>query len=97
MKAIISQPMRGKSEEEILATRNYLKEMATQFNFEVIDTLFDFGDKPAIFYLAKSIEAMSEADVIIFSPGWEEARGCRIEFEIAKQYGKRIIILPNEN
>ena len=97
MKAMISQPMRGKSEEEILATRNYLKEMATQSNFEVIDTLFDFGDKPAIFYLAKSIEAMSEADVVIFSPGWEEARGCRIEFEIAKEYGKRIIILPNEN
>lgn len=96
MKAMISQPMRGKAKEEILAMRDTLKEIATYSNFDVIDTLFDFGDKPAIFYLAKSIEAMSEADVVIFAPDWEQARGCKIEFEIAKAYGKRIIILPSE-
>ena len=97
MKAMISQTMRGKTEEEILAMRDTLKEVAARSNFEVIDTLFDFGDKPAIFYLAKSIEAMYEADVVIFAPDWEQARGCRIEFEIAKAYGKRIIILPSED
>lgn len=97
MKAMISQPMRGKTEEEILSIRDTLKEMAVGSNFEVIDTLFDFEDKPAIFYLAKSIEAMSEADVVIFAPDWEQARGCKIEFEIAKAYGKRIIILPSED
>ena len=97
MKAMISQPMRGKIEEEILKVRNSIIDDLKLNGFEIINTLFDFGDKPAIFYLAKSIEAMSEADVVIFTPDWEEARGCRIEFEIAKEYGKRIIILPNEN
>ena len=89
--------MRGKGKEEILAVRNYIKEVLVGSDFEVINTLFDFGDKPAIFYLAKSIEAMVEADVVIFAPDWEQARGCRIEFEIAKAYGKQIIILPSEN
>ena len=49
-----------------------------------------------MYYLAKSIEAMSEADIVIFANGWEETRGCRIEFEIAKQYGKEIAILGDE-
>ena len=97
MKVMISQPMRGKTKEEILAVRNYIKEVLVGSDFEVINTLFDFGDKPAIFYLAKSIEAMVEDDVVIFAPDWEQARGCRIEFEIAKAYGKQIIILPSEN
>ena len=97
MKVMISQPMRGKTKEEILAVRNYIKEVLVGSDFEVINTLFDFGDKPAIFYLAKSIEAMVEDDVVIFAPDWEQARGCRIEFELAKAYGKQIIILPSEN
>lgn len=96
MKAMISQPMRGKTNREIKTIRNYITNKLKESGFEVIGTLFDFGDKPAVFYLAKSIEAMSEADVVVFTPDWEHARGCRIEFEIAKEYGKQIIILPNE-
>ena len=33
---------------------------------------------------------MSEADAVVFMPGWENARGCRIEHEIALEYGKYI-------
>ncbi len=95
MKAMISQPMQGKTDREIKAIRRYFKKNLEKQGYEVLDTLFNFGDKPTIFYLAKSIEAMSEADVVIFAPGWEQARGCRIEFEIAKAYGKQIVIFPN--
>lgn len=95
MKAMISQPMCGKPNVEIKTIRNYITNKLKESGFEVIDTLFDFGNKPAVFYLAKSIEAMSEVDVVVFTPDWEQARGCRIEFEIAKAYGKQIIILPN--
>lgn len=97
MKAMISQPMRGKTNKEIRTIRNYIMNKLKESGFEFIDTLFDFGDKPAVFYLAKSIEAMSEADVVIFTPDWEQARGCRIEFEVAKAYGKQIIILPSRS
>lgn len=97
MKAMISKPMRGKTNEEIRARRKNIVNKIKKSGFEFIDTLFDFKNKPAVFYLAKSIEAMSEADVVIFTPDWEQTRGCRIEFEIAKAYGKQIIILPSRS
>lgn len=96
MKAMISQPMRGRTDEEIKETRDAIKNILILHGIEVIDTVFVFENKNAVYYLAKSIEAMSEADVVIFTQGWEEARGCIIEHEIAKAYGKTIILLPSE-
>ena len=93
MKIFISQPMRNMSNETIKKEREKIIKQCELKDCEVIDTIFDFGDKPAMYYLAKSIEAMSEADIVIFANGWEEARGCRIEYEVAKNYGKEIAIL----
>ena len=95
MKAMICQPMNGFSKEEILEIRKPFVEMLEQNGIEVLDTLFDLpnGKNSPCHYLAKSIEAIAEADSVIFVPGWESARGCKIEFEIAKNYGKYIHIL----
>ena len=30
---------------------------------------------------------MSECDTVYFCKGWENARGCKIEHEVAKSYG----------
>lgn len=38
-------------------------------------------------YLARSIEFLAKADVAIFAPGWQAARGCRIEHQCALEYG----------
>ena len=38
-------------------------------------------------YLAKSLELLADADVAYFAPGWDKARGCRIENECAIRYG----------
>lgn len=38
-------------------------------------------------YLARSIEFLAKADVAIFAPGWQNARGCRIEHQCAEDYG----------
>ena len=43
--------------------------------------------------LGKAIELMSHADVAAFCPGWEDARGCRIEHLCAVEYGVRVIEL----
>lgn len=93
VKVMISQPMRERTDEEIKKERNYIISRAVSQDMEVLDTLFDFDGKNPVYYLAKSIEVMSEADVVIFAKGWEQSRGCRIEFEIAKNYGKQILIL----
>ena len=94
MKIMISQPMRGKTTEQIKQEREELvKELENQ-GHEVIDTIFAEEapkdcDK-AIYYLAKSIEAIGKVDAVVFMKGWEEARGCRIEYEVADNYGKFI-------
>lgn len=84
MKVMISQPMNGLTDEEIKVINP---------EWEVLNTLFDIEFDNPIYYLAKSIEKLAEADVVVFVPGWEKARGCKIEYEIAKAYGKFILIM----
>jgi len=38
-------------------------------------------------YLAKSLEYLAEADIAYFVPGWENARGCKLEHQCAVEYG----------
>lgn len=94
MKLMISQPMRGKTEEQIREERAELIKQLESEGYEVVDTIFaDETPKDsdaALYYLSKSIEAMSKVDGLVFMPGWQEARGCRIEFQIALEYGKFI-------
>lgn len=100
---MISQPMYGKTEEEILNVRNNFLEYAKNNSFEVVNTLFtdewyseksmkarDVRNTP-MQYLAKSIENMSLCNIAYFAKGWENARGCRIEHEVALQYGMELI------
>lgn len=97
MKVMISQPMRGKTNEQIRQEREELVEELEMQGYEVVDTIFaDETPKDsdiAMYFLSKSIEAMAKVDGIIFMPGWKEARGCKIEYRIALEYGKFIKVL----
>jgi len=92
-KLFISQPMKDKTDEQILAERDAAIEEAKRFlgeDVEVIDSFFK--DEPAVKnipleFLARSISLMAQADVAYFANGWEDARGCRIEYECAVAYG----------
>ncbi len=90
-KLFISQPMRGKSDEEILATREQAIKAAQELvgePVEVIDSFFQSApaDARPLWFLGKSLELMATADVAYFVEGWQDARGCRIEHECAKEY-----------
>lgn len=92
----ISQPMRGKTNEEILVERQKAIEMAELMldeKVEVIDSLFK--DAPAdakpLWYLGESLKLLATADYVCFAKGWEEARGCRIEKMSAIEYGVAVI------
>ena len=92
MKIMISQPMRGKTNEQIREERAELVKQLESEGYEVVDTIFT-EEAPkdsdvAMYFLAKSIEAMAKVDGVVFMPGWENARGCRIEYEVATAYGK---------
>lgn len=92
MKIFISQPMKGKSNEVIKTQRELLIAKAKeQFgeDAEIIDSFFEDAPVEArpLWYLGKSLELLSTADVAVFAPDWEKARGCRIEMTCAIEYG----------
>lgn len=90
-KLFISQPMRGKTDEEILAVREKaLKSAEKQVDepVEVIDSFFQSApvDAKPLWYLGESLKLLAEADVAYFADGWNEARGCKIEHTCAVEY-----------
>lgn len=96
MKVFISQPMNGKSDEQILSVRQKaIESVKRNYNedVEVIDSFFQNAphDAKPLWFLGKSLELMADADVVFFAKGWEDARGCRIENECAIAYGIDVI------
>lgn len=95
-KLFISQPMRGKTDAEILKEREKAVVSAQKFlgeEVEVIDSFFQNAPTEArpLWFLGKSLELLSTADVAYFVKGWEDARGCRIENTCAIEYGIAVI------
>lgn len=92
-KVFISQPMKDKTEQEILEERANMFQLAKESfpDAELIDSYFN-DYKPStgnvgLKYLAKSLELLADADVAYFAPRWDMYRGCRIENECAIEYG----------
>ena len=90
-KLFISQPMRGKSDEEILAERKKAIELAQEMIGEPVEVIDSFFQE-ALWFLGKSLELLSGADVAYFAQGWEDARGCAIEHDSALAYGIKSIV-----
>lgn len=102
-KAMLSQPMAGRTDEEIIATREKAVKELESRGYEVINTLFtDEWHSPEqmkkrgviqipLCFLAKSLENMSLCHSVYFCDGWENARGCKIEHDTAKAYGLEMI------
>ncbi len=102
-KAMLSQPMGGRTEKEIAETRERAIKKLEELGYEVVNTWFtdewyshenmkkrEVVQIPLCF-LAKSLENMSLCHAVYFCKGWENARGCKIEHEAAVEYGLDII------
>lgn len=95
-KLFISQPMKGKTDEEILEARKKAIELTKEFlreDVEVIDSFIQGAphDAKPLWFLAKSLELLSTADIAYFADGWNTARGCKIEHTCAIEYGIYVI------
>ena len=95
MKVMISQPMNGRNEEEIKKERQMIVDKFNKMHIEVIDTLFTEvapqDCNVAVYYLGKSISAMKDIDALYMCDNWSNARGCRIENQVAREYGIKIL------
>lgn len=102
-RAMISQPMAGKTDEEIIEDRERAVAALTAKGYEVVNTYFSdkwYSDdameergvvQVPLCYLAKSLENMSLCHTAYFCKGWEDARGCRIEHDAAVAYGLEVL------
>lgn len=102
-RAMISQPMAGKTDEEIAETRDKAHAKLREMGYEFVNTLFTdewYSDEAMegrgvvqvpLCYLAKSLENMSLCHAAYFCKGWENARGCRIEHDAAVAYGLEVL------
>ena len=98
-KAMLSQPMAGKTDEQIVETREHAIAALKAKGYEVVNTLFTdewySRDKMTergvvqipLCFMAKSLENMSKCHAAYFCKGWQAARGCRIEHAAALAYG----------
>ena len=102
-KAMLSQPMAGKTQEEIVATRKRAIEALERRGYEVVNTLFNdewYSEEKMeergvvqipLCFLAKSLENMSLCHAAYFCKGWEKTRGCKIDHDAAVAYGLEVI------
>jgi len=107
-KAMLSQPMAGKTQEEIVATREKAMQTLSESGYEVVNTLFTdewYSHEQMeargvvqvpLCFLAKSLESMSLCHAAFFCKGWEKARGCRIEHDAAVAYGLKVLYEEQE-
>jgi len=94
LKIFISQETKNLSEEQILERRSEIVEfLETQFSeFEVLDNV-SILDKNELQNLGKSIEILSEADLVVFDTGWYNSRDCLIEFKCCNLYGIKMLFI----
>lgn len=113
LKVFISQAMQGLSEEQILEKRNMIFEKfkstvnecsSEHVDVELIDSYIEEdppeGVNVPVWYLSKSIELLSTADVVVFESGVlgnTKNRGCRIEGLTCKYYGIPVLTGYDDN
>ena len=104
-KIFISQAMKGLTNEQIEFERNKaikkIKELYGEV--EIIDSFFKINtvqikplEKP-LWFLGRSIQLLSKADLAVFVGDYQNARGCAIEYKCAKEYGIETLVLQKEN
>ena len=97
IKIFISQPMKDKTNEQIEAERKRAVETIKKEYFddevEIIDSFFKGAphDAKPLWFLGKSFELFSTADVAYFIKGWDKYRGCKMEHTAALEYGIRVV------
>ena len=92
IKVFISQPMKDKSNEEIEKEREEIKQILNnkwgEDGYEIIDSFFkgEPHDANPLWYLGKSLQLLSKADVCVFAKQWYVGRVCVMEHRACEEY-----------
>ena len=101
-KIFISQPMRDKTDEQIKSIREtVVKYVSNKYadDVTIIDSFFENAphDARPLWFLGKSFELLSTADLAVFVDNWNEYRGCVMENEACKRYGIDFITVDSKS
>lgn len=95
----VSQPMHGKTEDEIIEARDKaIERLSRRLNegFEVAESYFT-EDEPkdvknsGVYWLGKSLELLSKCDLALFIGDWYDYRGYQIKYQVCENYGIEIM------
>ena len=92
LKVFISQPMIDKTDEQILNERKRaISIIKKKFgkDVEILDSFVKGAphESTPVWFLGKSIEVLSKANIAYFVDDWKNYRGCKIENTVAHEYG----------
>lgn len=83
MRAVISQPLVSRSEEQIVQERVALTELLANKGMAIESSLLACS--------GRVISLLASLDAMIFMDGWEEDRGCRAEHSFCESHGIPIL------
>ena len=106
-RVFISQPMTGRTLEEVKQERENVIAIMWQLDkglrtightVEVVDSFDEEAFKEhrnPLECLGDCIKVLSTCNVVVFVPGWEKSKGCRIEHQCAVDYDITTIMLKD--
>lgn len=95
---MISCPMKGKTREQIDEERANMMDLVWNIYPDACiraSVIENHEEKTELECFSESIFHMSQCDILAMGHGWENARGCKLEHEIAKAYNMPIVYLDD--
>ena len=90
MKVYISIPISGDDVGEVQKYADIVKAYLSRKGYTVISPFEIFAGKKPTYtdHILANLAKLLECDAVYFCNGWCESSGCRIEHEVAKEFGK---------
>lgn len=97
-KIYISLPITGQDFEVVEERSIFASAVIEKMGFEAVSPL-DVSDDPESSYeehIGKDMTALLQCDAVLFLEGWKESKGCNLEHEAARIYGKMMFFSLDE-
>lgn len=93
MKVYISIPITGHLFRDVKKKAEQVKRTLSEKGHTPVSPLDLHGGKKKTYaqYIGRDIEALVECDAIFLCSGWQESKGCSLEYQAARIYGKIIM------
>lgn len=92
LKMYLSFPITGRNLKDVKVYAKRVKQKWIDMGFDVV-TPFEVApveDMSYAYYMGRDVEALLGCDGIIMCDGWFLSKGCRLEYNVAEIYGKKV-------